>query len=57
MPSRIKHQVATFWWYINDFPSKETVISWRLPYNAFNRKKVWDQTQGLLDFGPPKAKK
>ncbi|BAO55750.1 glycosyltransferase family 2 protein [Nonlabens marinus] len=44
----IKFQVATFWWYINDFPSNDIVISWRMPHDAFVvRKTVWEQTIGL----------
>jgi GT2 family glycosyltransferase len=44
----IKFQVATFWWYINDFPHNDIVISWRMPHDAFVvRKLVWEQTSGL----------
>ena len=44
----LKYQVATFWWYINDFPGNDISISWRLPHDAFAiRKRVWEQTNGL----------
>ncbi|AZQ45190.1 glycosyltransferase [Nonlabens ponticola] len=59
----LKYQAATFWWYINDFPNNDQVISWRFPLDSFViRKNVWNQTQGIdsdyddelisgLDFG------
>ncbi len=45
---QLKYQAATFWWYINDFPGNESVISWRMsPDDFVVREHVWKNSQGL----------
>lgn len=59
----LKYQIAVFWWFLNDMPSLERSINWRINPGAFViRKKVWEVFNGFqkeyeseamkaLDFG------
>ena len=41
--NEIVYQTNVTWWYVNDFDSLDSCVSWRVnPYNFAIRKNVWD---------------